>query len=279
MQLRSLLSVLLPGLGLICFLHAKPIAGGAVSNATAPRDTAPSKHLSLVHDLSEQFQPKTIVTVEGNDRNPSRRVFGSLSSPEGSLWCDGKPTFWLVGSSLPVFFFSSILPLYLFTNVLSHTASLLLIFLLLTGHESFKERPYCLVVSNADNFDDYDYAGSRWKPSKTVVLSNGSDRHDCAMLDVNQDGVPDVLCGVGANKGQSNTNRNEVFLTEIAVDEDTGEKKTSLVQVTQLHGLEKYFTMRNRLMATLKDAQGNSMVLLGTLGTVRDDGLYVRVSF
>jgi hypothetical protein len=38
------------------------------------------------------FQPE-VITVESH---PSRQVFGSLSMPEGSPWCDGMPTYWLV---------------------------------------------------------------------------------------------------------------------------------------------------------------------------------------
>jgi hypothetical protein len=42
--------------------------------------------------MAMSFQPE-VITVESH---PSRQVFGSLSMPEGSPWCDGMPTYWLV---------------------------------------------------------------------------------------------------------------------------------------------------------------------------------------
>ena len=129
----------------------------------------------------QDFQPRTIVTIEAL---PARRQLGSISMPEGSPWCDGKPTYWLV------------------------------------GHQGDYESPWCLVVSNSssnsssqsnDFSDYYDYSGSTWEMSTVAILdvtdelnSDGKryiDRHDCAIMDVNQDNVPDVLCGIGADSG------------------------------------------------------------------------------
>ena len=44
-----------------------------------------------------QFQPKVTRVEQG----ASSRVAGSVSIPEGSTWCRGKPTYWLVGHQHP----------------------------------------------------------------------------------------------------------------------------------------------------------------------------------
>lgn len=175
-------------------------------------------------DLAVNYQPN-VVTVEAA---PARRVFGSLSFPEGSAWCDGKPTYWLV------------------------------------GHESVGEAPYCL-VSDLNNFTDFDYTGSVWEQSSLAVLNGPKDRHDCAALDMNNDGIKDIACGIGAFRGTGD-GFNEVYLTN-PLD-------GSVSEVLDPHGLQKYTTMRNRLMVTLKrDADGSTLVLLATRGKPRTDGL------
>lgn len=90
------------------------------------------------------------------------------------------------------------------------------------------------------------------------------DRHNCAVLDVNQDNIPDILCGLGAVSG-TEFGYSEVYLTN-ATD-------GSLVKATRGHGLDKFPTMRNRFMKTLKGADGSDLVFLATKGTRRDDGL------
>jgi len=173
--------------------------------------------------LPSNHQPN-VVTVESA---PARKLFGSLSFPEGSVWCNGKPTYWLV------------------------------------GHESRGEAPYCL-VSDADDFTDVDYAGSVWEQSSLAELNAPKDRHDCVALDVNGDDVPDIVCGIGAVRGTGD-GFNELYLTNPA--------DGSVSEVLEPHGLQKYTTMRNRLMVTLKGADNSTMVLSATRGVPRDDGL------
>ena len=136
--------------------------------------------LTITSAQQQNFQPPTIVTVE---QFPARRQLGSISLPHGSPWCDGKPTYWLV------------------------------------GHQGDRESPWCLQVSNntalnisSSHANYYNYSGSVWERSKVAVLDEKDalnddgkryiDRHDCAVMDVNQDTVPDVLCGVGADSGK-----------------------------------------------------------------------------
>lgn len=90
------------------------------------------------------------------------------------------------------------------------------------------------------------------------------DRHNCATLDVNNDNIPDVLCGLGAVSG-TQFGFNEVYVTN-ATD-------GSLQKAPQGHGLDKYPTMRNRFMKTLKGADGSDLVFLATKGVRREDGL------
>lgn len=172
----------------------------------------------------------------------ARKQLGSVSLPLGSPWCDGKPVFWLV------------------------------------GHQpGDTERPWCLEVNNdqGGDFMDYDYTNSTWKLSPSTVMDRQDilneqdgprniDRHDCVTIDVNFDETMDVVCGVGANKGKG-FGYNEVYLT----DPVTG----NLSKILHGHGLNRWPTMRNRIMITLKAADGFPMVLLAADGRPRTDGL------
>ena len=136
----------------------------------------------------QDFQPHTIVTVE---QLPARRQLGSLSLPQGSPWCDGKPTYWLV------------------------------------GHQGDHESPWCLQVSNDTSLDFtnsyYNYSGSTWALSPVAVLDTKDalnddgkrhiDRHDCAVMDVNRDNVSDVVCGIGADSGKGPCTLTNVILS------------------------------------------------------------------
>jgi hypothetical protein len=176
-----------------------------------------------------------------------RKQLGSLSLPFGSPWCNGKPTFWLV------------------------------------GHQpGDTERPWCLdipinpcEISANESFVGYDYTKSQWKLSPNTVMDRQDplnepdgprniDRHDCVTMDVNKDGAPDILCGVGANKGQG-FGYNEVYLTDPA----TG----NLTKVLHDHGLNRWPTMRNRIMITLNAADdGQPLVLMAADARPRTDG-------
>ena len=116
------------------------------------------------------LQPK-VVTVE---QTPSRKVVGSLSMPDGSPWCNGKPTYWLV------------------------------------GHDPF-DSPMCKSLgggwarNNATMFDYID--------DLNAIHSERIDRHQCVHLYVNNDTLPDVACAVGANVGRG-YGYNELYFTE-----------------------------------------------------------------
>lgn len=49
-----------------------------------------------LQNVDKSLQP--IVTVV--EKNPATQVAGSLSMPEGSPWCDGRPTYWPVGHQM-----------------------------------------------------------------------------------------------------------------------------------------------------------------------------------
>lgn len=191
---------------------------------------------------ADDLQPKAVKTIE---RNPARKVLGSISLPEGSPWCDGKPTYWLI------------------------------------GHQPKDESPWCLANDNSTaNFSNYNYTFSQWEMSSVAILDTQDelnvidgprnlDRHDCTLVDANDDGLPDVVCGVGANSGRGN-GFNELYLTQ-AEDSALG-AKGSLVKILEGHGLHLFPTMRNRFAASLKAADGSTLVILATRGQPRDDG-------
>lgn len=181
------------------------------------------------------YQPK-VITVESH---PARRLLGSISLPKGSPWCDGMPTYWLV------------------------------------GHQGDDETPWCLVPSKADDTSssvNHDYSNATFtRPRKAVLDVNDAmnaidgksriDRHSCLALDVNYDGLLDIICLVGADKG-TGRGFNEVYLTT---------KAGNLVKVLEGHGLQKYPSMRSRLIVSLKGADGSQLVFIATKGIPRRD--------
>jgi len=171
---------------------------------------------------SQSVQPR-VVRVETIG---ATKLFGSISKPEGSVWCQGRPTYWLVGHQ----------------------------------HEDF---PWCY---NAHN--------DTWTPSLTTRLDrrdlknrkdgpfDGIDRHDCAALDVNNDGVPDIACGVGVDKGKGH-GYNELYLTN---------PSDGSVKKVREHGFQKYTTLRTRLLVTLTSAiDQKPLLFITTNGNERDD--------
>ena len=158
----------------------------------------------------------------------------SLSVPLGTPWCQGRPALWFV------------------------------------GHQSDNERPNCLETSNN---------GISWTKSTTTVLDRNDtlnptelresviDRHGCAILDIDLDGINDVVCTVGANKGKG-TGHNEVYLTNPS--------NGSLIKVMDATlGLSKYPTMRPRIATALQGPDNKTLVFIGVLGKdPREDGQY-----
>lgn len=159
---------------------------------------------------------------------PRNLAYASLSMPEGSPWCHGNKTFWLV------------------------------------GHQN-DETPHCY---NADS--------GTWNKPKIAVFDNNDelndsdgnpryiDRHGCTSLDVNKDGILDLICVVGADKGGGN-GYTELYLTQA---------DGSLKKVLH-HGLQKYPTVRARFVNTLYNTadEGNiTHVFISAFGTGRTDG-------
>jgi hypothetical protein len=156
----------------------------------------------------------------------------------------------------------------------------------MVGHQpGHTEKPWCLQVVNTTNtnFRNYQYQHSTWIPSSTTVLDRQDvlnqqdeqdgrrrtvrnlDRHDCVAVDINADGIPDIICGVGANNGQG-LGYNEVYLTNPATGQVT--------KVLQGHGLHRWPTMRNRFVTTLSSATdpNTTLVFFAVKGVRRYDG-------
>jgi len=189
---------------------------------------------SLLLCVVADFQPKVVLTVESH---PSRRVFGSLSAAEGTPWCNGLPTFWLV------------------------------------GHQGDDETPYCLDAPPPVDFANYDYSNATFTRPRTVVLDTNDtmnaidgppklDRHSCLAIDVNQDGTDDIVCAVGADRGEGH-GFNELYLTSPA--------NSSLYKIER-HGLQKKPTTRSRLIVPVRGADGSQLVFVAARGTPRTDG-------
>lgn len=88
------------------------------------------------------------------------------------------------------------------------------------------------------------------------------DRHDCVNLDVNLDGSIDLVCLVGADKGEG-VGYNELYLT----------RGNGSLHKVKRHGLQKFPGMRTRNAAKLKhEATGSYLIFVGTTGYRRDDG-------
>ncbi len=87
--------------------------------------------------------------------------------------------------------------------------------------------------------------------------------------------MPDILCGVGANKGTGH-GYNEVYLTtnstNVTINPSSNASTNAVKKVLKGHGLQKYTTMRNRLWTTLRGADGSNLLFMATKGVPRKDG-------
>ena len=97
------------------------------------------------------------------------------------------------------------------------------------------------------------------------MLLAGVDRHSCnAEVDADGDGVPDVICAVGARSG-TGARPTELYLTQ-------ANGSLRMVDASD-HGLGRFPSMRARHIAPLRAADGGQLVLISTQGQPRDDDL------
>lgn len=199
-------------------MHDKRVRAHCLRTMRAVSLLLVSTYSTLIRGLSGSSLDPKVTIVE---KNPATRVVGSLSMPEGSIWCDGKPTYWLV------------------------------------GHQKYNDTPSCL--NDDGEWEQPFHAVLDWYDD---LNEDHIDRHDCVHIDVNHDGLPDVQCVVGANKGTGH-GFNELYLTQ---------EDGSLVKLLHGGGLQKYTTMRTRLVVTLDDPNGEKLMFIGVLGKPRTDG-------
>jgi hypothetical protein len=111
-----------------------------------------------------------------------------------------------------------------------------------TGHQGDDETPFCLLDNPTPMTTPLLFDRPRRAVLDTVdTLHNTTpytrsiDRHGCTPFDVNDDGVPDIICGVGANKG-TGQGFNEVYVT--------ANQGGNITKVYDGAGLQKYTTVR-----------------------------------
>lgn len=201
------------------------------SGAVEDDDSAAASSAAASGDFNEadeKYQPRRVTQI-----GPATKVLGSLSSGDGTPWCRGEATFWFV------------------------------------GHE-FSEAPYC-----RRRLQTKRSAAVVWERSRSVVLDDEDsksvlsgwryiDRHDCAALDVDGDGVNDIVCVLGANR-HKDKGWTELYLTQ---------KNGTVVKVKD-HGLHQYPTMSTRYTALLRragDGGNRTLLFVSTTGQRRPDG-------
>lgn len=169
-----------------------------------------------------QFQPE----IRYIETQPQRMVYDSISSAEGTPWCGGNATIWLVGHQL---------------DETPHCYN---------AETDEWTTPRIAMMTNRDALNDLD-----GKPPNI-------DRHGCTFFDVNKDGLPDIVCGVGANKGEG------FGYTELYFTQEDGSIKKYLE-----HGLQKYPTVRARYVKSIHNTVENvTHVVISAFGTGRADG-------
>jgi len=117
------------------------------------------------------LQPRVTVVESA----PARRAIGSVSMPQGSPWCNGRPTYWLV------------------------------------GHDNTPETPWCLQADGRwtqPRIAVLDRTDALNSPDGRTPI----DRHGCVAIDFNDDGVADLVCAIGAQEGKG-VGFNEVYIT------------------------------------------------------------------
>ena len=180
--------------------------------------------LSISSSRSVIAQQPKVTTIE---RLPARRSNGILTIPDGTAWCHGQPTVWMPGHK----------------NFLEDRPSCRL-----PNGEWTQDQPGKAVMDISDELNRVD--------DPTII-----DRHECGALDVNDDGILDVYCLVGANVGKG-VGYNELYL---------GNKDGSIRKVRR-HGLQRFNTLRTRHTTILKDINGTEMVYISGSFLPREDG-------
>jgi len=133
------------------------------------------------------------------EQGPPSRVMGSVSMPKGSPWCpDNQPMYWLVGTCL---FVSGAIKFYVVILFLRY------LFAFRSGHQR-PENPWCLgrdgkwANTSGIVLDYMDEKNARDEVALNGKVRGTLDRHDCEALDINRDGLLDLVCLVGANKAK-----------------------------------------------------------------------------
>ena len=142
-------------------LLQSPAFSSSQELARSLRKNAQDKESVTAEDtnIDETLYQPNVSIIEGLPGTRVRRVYNIIMKPEGSEWCHGNPMLWL------------------------------------EGHQDREESPWCLQPNGEwiqneditlDHNDKLNKVGER--------LSRGIDRHSCAIMDVNMDGMDDLIC-------------------------------------------------------------------------------------
>lgn len=131
------------------------------------------------------------------------------------------------------------------------------------GHGGSNDTPRCLVTNYTGRFEDYNFKGSVWEERPQTKFGTKGDYHEAVSIDLNNDNVLDMVYLRGARKGTGSSYQ-EIYIT------DPAEKVPVLLD--EGYGLWIYTTMRTRFAATLKSADGSSLLMIVNHGGPRDDG-------
>ena len=154
---------------------------------------------------------------------PSRRSSGIIALPRGTRWCRGKPTIWIPGHK-----------------------------------DRLEDGPDCL---NGGNWTRPHIAYMDTNDVLNRIDSNNIDRHECGVLDINDDGIRDIYCLVGANKGRG-LGFNEIYLT----------RKDGSLRKVKRHGLQRFRGTRTRRTVVLKGSNHTRFVFISATQGPRKDG-------
>jgi len=170
-----------------------------------------------------------------------------LSSPSYKFFtqtgCNGNPTIWIVGST------------YSLKNEVAYCQ--------LPDGSWTQARDENGIIIQLKEYNKEHYTNPTYGYHYWVKV----DRHDCEMIDVNNDATPDIVCAVGYEKDK-NMGHNELYLTN---------PNTREINIVANHGMHNFKYMKSRSLATLRsynqpNTSPKNLIFVATNGEVLSNG-------